>query len=119
MISRDHRFHGHNALRQVYQKGGTVRGQACTLKYLAPTTRPRYRAAVVVSRKVSKSAPQRNRIRRRIYEIIRLSAPQFRSSCDLVFTVYSEQLAAMPAEQLRELVQGQLMKADILPHQVH
>ena len=72
MISVRHRFHGYGSLRTVYQRGQTVRGPAITLKYRyrGPQRQP-YRVAVVVSRKVHKSAVVRNRIRRRLYEIVR------------------------------------------------
>ena len=111
MIARAHRFHGYNSLRQVYTRGSVVRGQFTALKFLDNPKRSQYRAAVVVSRKVHKSAVVRNRIRRRIYEIIRLHMKSDGPAYDLVFVVYSEQVAAIPAEELEKQIVTQLTKA--------
>jgi ribonuclease P protein component len=112
MLSRAHRFHGYGSLRYVYRNGKVVRGSNCSLKYVSNNRITRYRVAVVVSKKVSKSAVVRNRIRRRVYEVVReLVVPD--QPQDLVFTVYSEQLADMPADQLRDCIQSQLETAQI------
>lgn len=67
--------------------------------------------AVVVSRKVSKSAVVRNRIRRRIYEAVRTSAEEnVMPGTDMVFTVYSDQLADLPVGQLKTVIADLLDK---------
>ena len=71
MLIRAHRFHGYNSLRGVYGRGQTLRASLLNLKYQWREPNRPYRVAVVVSRKVSKSAVVRGRIRRRIYEIVR------------------------------------------------
>jgi ribonuclease P protein component len=114
MIDRTHRFQGHGSLRFVYQKGKVVRGPYSALKYIHNSRRTTYRAAVVVSRKVHKSAVVRNRIRRRVYEIIREAAPQIHGPFDLVFIMYTDQVATMPAADLRAAIRLQLQKADCL-----
>ena len=111
MISQAHRFHGRNSLRFVYQHGQTVRGGAMALRFIENSRRQTWRAAVVVSRKVSKSAVVRNRIRRRVYEIVREHARQLHQPLDLIFTVYGEDVALLPQTQLQELVAGLLIKA--------
>jgi len=114
MIDTTHRFQGHGSLRFVYQKGQTIRGPFCALKFIANRRRSTYRVAVVVSRKVHKSAVVRNRIRRRIYEIVRHTAPRIEAPYDIVFIVYSDQLAELPAEQLRYAIQEKMEKAGII-----
>lgn len=113
MIDKTHRFQGHGSLRFVYQKGQTVRGQFCSLKYIVNKRRRRFRVAVVVSRKVHKSAVVRNRIRRRMYEAVRKHSVRIVQPFDLVLTAYSDQLAEMPAEQLETAVLEKLEKAGI------
>jgi ribonuclease P protein component len=113
MISRAHRFHGHGSLRYVYTRGQVVRGQFAVLKYIRNPKRRSWRAAVVVSRKVHKSAVTRNRIRRRLYEIVRLSMPDDAPAYDLVFIVHAESVATMPADELRQAIATQLKKAGI------
>lgn len=114
MISRTHRFHGRGSLRYVYQRGQTVRGPLTALKFIENSRRTQYRAAVVVSKKVSKSAVKRNRIRRRIYEQIRLQANDITKAYDIVITVFHEQIATLPADELSQLLQAQLKQAGIL-----
>lgn len=70
-----------------------------------------YRVAVVVSRKVHKSAVIRNRIRRRLYEIIRTAEPALVDGKDMVFTVFSEKAAELPSPQLHSSVNKLLHKS--------
>lgn len=114
MIRRTHRFHGLNSHRFVHRTGQTVRGPLCVLKYSKNTRRSTYRAAVVVSRKVSKSAVVRNRIRRRVYEAIRSQGGQFAAAYDVVFIIYSDQFATMPAAELQKNIIGKLQTAGVL-----
>ena len=114
MITRKHRFHGYGSLRYVYQHGKTVRGQASSLKFISNPRRTTYRLAVVVSKKVSKSAVVRNRIRRRLYESIRRHEANITQPYDLVLTVFAEQMAVIPAEELESIVLDQLKQAKII-----
>lgn len=110
MISVKHRFHGYGSLNHVYRKGTTVRSQYLSLKYVQREHKEGYRIAVVVSRKVHKSAVVRNRIRRRIYEIIRHADPQCTSQKDMILTVFSDHVADMPTTALQKAVEGLLKK---------
>lgn len=114
MISTTHRFHGHGSLRYVYQHGQTVRGPLCALKFIKNERRKAYRLAIVVSKKVSKSAVVRNRIRRRVYEVYRLESAAFSSPYDMVVTVFNEQLASIPASEVQKMVHAQLKQAKII-----
>jgi ribonuclease P protein component len=111
MLKKLYRFHGYGSVRAVYAKGKTVRGGQLGLKYALRGSDKAPRVAVVVSKKVNKSAVVRNRIRRRIYEIIRTSLADLPKGTDLVFTVYGEQLADMPTEKLSATVKDLLKKA--------
>lgn len=113
MLARAHRFHGHASLRFVFSRGKVIRGQHFSLKYVLNPKRKSYRAAVVVSKKVHKSAVVRNRIRRRLYGIIRTSIATNGPPFDFVLTVYAEQVADMPAAELAQAVRGQLKAAGI------
>lgn len=115
MLARSYRFHGYGSLRYVYTKGRAIRCPYGVLKYAPNPKRKTWRAAVVVSKKVHKSAVVRNRIRRRVYEIIRTSVPKEAPPVDLVFSIYSAQVAEMPIEELRTVIQSQLQKAGITP----
>lgn len=111
MITIKHRFHGYNSLRGVYRHGQTLRGPSISLKFNRRDSRRPYRAAVVVSRKVNKSAVVRNRIRRRVYEAVREAEVTIEPGLDLVFTVFDDSLAEMPAAKLQSTVKDLLKKA--------
>lgn len=74
-----------------------------------------YRLAVVVSKKVSKSAVVRNRIRRRIYEIVRLykADTNLKWPFDLVISVFDEKTATMAPKELEADVTRLLKKAGL------
>ncbi len=115
MLGSLHRFHGPTSLGFVYKRGQVVRGAQLSLKYVLNQRRNTYRIAVVVSRKVDKSAVVRNRIRRRIYEIVRGVSGDIHGPYDIVFTVFSNQLATSKPADLQHLVRECMEKAGILP----
>jgi ribonuclease P protein component len=86
-----------------------------SLKYADRDPKRPYRVAVVVSRKVSKSAVVRNRIRRRIYEQVRLQADRIPPGRDLIITVFSEQAATTEAAKIAAMVADLLQKANAKP----
>ena len=113
MIGRKFRFHGYNSLRQVYQNGQTTRNSLMALKYLNNPRRKSFRLAIVVSRKVHKSAVVRNRIRRRLYEQFRIFEKDF-ANIDMVLTVFSDQVATMPSSQLQQSLHTLLSNARLI-----
>lgn len=102
MIGRTNRFHGRGSLRRHYGHSKSVRSNVFALRYCPNERRKMYRLAVVVSRKISKSAVVRNRIRRRIYESVRILSTKLNAPYDLALIVYDEKLAAMPYAQLEQ-----------------
>lgn len=74
------------------------------MRAVANPRRKAYRCAVVVSKKVSKSAVVRNRIRRRIYEQIRLHSQMVPADTDIVVTIYSDQVATIDRQSLQQAV---------------
>jgi len=113
MLGRANRFHGRASLQRAYQKSQTVRSGLLSLKF-TKTPRQDYRLAIVVSKKVSKSAVVRNRIRRRLYEIIRLQSGNFNGVYDMVLVVYGAEVATMPAPELAGEVDKLLSRAKIV-----
>jgi ribonuclease P protein component len=85
-----------------------------SLKFIANPRRTSYRLAIVVSKKVNKSAVVRNRIRRRLYEAFRQRESQFKQPTDMVMTVFHEQIAEVPAKDLQKIVDQQLVQAGII-----
>ncbi|MDO5343410.1 MAG: ribonuclease P protein component [Candidatus Saccharibacteria bacterium] len=104
MLEQKHRFHGHGSLRYVYAKGQAVRSSQMTVKYITNPRRASSRFSVVVSKKVFKSAVRRNRIRRRIYEIIRLELPRLKGHTDVAVMVFSPEIFSMPHAEVKRMV---------------
>jgi len=112
MLSRTNRFHGYRSLNFAYRNGKTIREPRLALRYAQNPRNNSFRVAVVVSRKVNKSAVKRNRIRRRIYEIV--SKEQIAANYDLIFSVYSDELGSIEFKALRALITGMLRKAGVI-----
>lgn len=101
MLAQSHRFHGHGSLGYVYRNGQSVRSHLFTVRYTPNKRRKQSRFAVVVSKKVLKSAVGRNRIRRRIYEQIRETVAQSPVTLDLVCIVVSAEVRDLEPAELR------------------
>ncbi|MBR0460473.1 ribonuclease P protein component [Candidatus Saccharibacteria bacterium] len=103
MIAKKYRFHSRGGIKYTYRNGTTIRGAQISLVF-APNSRHHQRFSVVVSKKILKSAVSRNRIRRRVYEAIRLLLPDFKQNLDCIFIINSKDLLDMPFFQLQNLI---------------
>lgn len=103
MLSKKYRFHSRGGVRYVYKHGKTLRTSKMSLIF-TKNTRGFTRVAVVVSKKVEKSAVKRNRIRRRIYEALRLNFDLIPKKTDYIFVVFSEDILTMPFDELEKLL---------------
>lgn len=105
------RFHSRGGVRYTYQKGKTIRGPKMSM-VVAKNTRGRSRFAVVVSKKVLKSAVGRNRIRRRVYEALRLELPEPKTwQKDCIFVIFQKDVATMDFLELRGIIKNLLSEA--------
>jgi len=109
VLAKKHRFHGHSSLNFVYRKGDTVRSPYCAMRF-SKGKYDEFRVAVVVSKKVAKVAPDRNRIRRRVYEAIRLLAPKYLTNQDIVVTIFDDRFITLPHDELQESIERQLQQ---------
>jgi len=118
MIPFKNRFHGHNSLRYLYKNGKAVRSHIATLKSTHNPGRKEPRIAVVVTKKVHKSAIGRNRIRRRIYELTRKQMPLFNQDQDIVMIVSASEVITMPAIDLESEIHSLFTQAGLYktPH---
>ena len=114
MLAKLNRFHGHQSVRRIYKQGRAQRNELGSLHVYVDPKHPITHAAVVVSKKVSKSAVVRNRIRRRVYELVRLHMTSFKQPANLVFTIYQVDAALIPAEQLALQVKDLLERAKLI-----
>ena len=108
MLSKKYRFHSRGGVKYVYQHGKTVRKAQMSLVF-AENTRGFTRIAVVVSKKTAKLAVDRNRIRRRVYEAIRINYDLIPEKMDYIFVVYSKKIMKMPFNELEKML-GELVE---------
>jgi ribonuclease P protein component len=118
MISQKYRFHGHNSLKYVFTNGQMARSKFFAIKWAVNERRHHPRLAVVVSKKIFKSAVKRNRIRRRIYEIARPllnNAP----AIDVVISVYAGEVLDTSHDELAIQLLPLLHETGLKPQIVH
>lgn len=72
----------------VFSKGRKVFGKYFIIRYL-PNLEKNSRFSVIVSNKISKKATVRNKIKRRVREIIRKNLDKFVQNYDMIITVMS------------------------------
>lgn len=114
MLSHQHRFHGHGSLRYVYRHGTRARSAQLSVSYCKNSRRVHSRFTVVISKKVYKSAVKRNRLRRRIYEIIRLKLESIKKPYDVAITVFAPELLTLEPKELSQIVLGLLAKERLI-----
>ena len=115
MLQQRYRFHGYGGLRYLYRHASAERSRLLTVKYVANRHRRMPRIAVVVSKKVHKSAVGRNRIRRRIYEILRQHVPHFTGVYDVALIITSSEVLTTPHDELALVMKNLLVRAGICP----
>ena len=113
MIPFNNRFHGHSSLRYVYKNGQVTRSHSITIKVVANPHRKQSRVAVVISKKVLKSAIRRNLIRRRVYECIRQKLPYLNGVYDIAIIILSSELLAVSHNDLSEQIDQLFSQAGI------
>ena len=100
-------------MRYTYQNGKTIRGAKISLVF-ADNSRNKQRYAVVVSKKILKSAVGRNRIRRRVYEAIRLELPKIQKPVDSIFIINSKEILDTDFKDIQKNIRDLLKEANIL-----
>lgn len=112
MIGRENRFRGSRSVRLAY-RGKQARGKLLSLHY-SKRSKQGYRVVVVVSKRVSKSAVVRNRIRRRLYELFRTQFSRVVEGYDCIVSVYDASLATEPSAKVGGELRRVLSKATLV-----
>ena len=113
MLQRRFRFRGRSSLRFVYQRGKTYRVDGLSLRAVCNSRLSHNRAAIVVAKKSIKSAPKRNKMRRRLYEILRRHWSSLSVPYDLVLTVHDPSLLDTSPEELTRLLMQLLQQSRV------
>ena len=114
MISQKYRFHGHASLKYLLSHGTIARGRELSIKSVDNRRRHYSRVAIIVSKKVLRHATERNRARRRLYEIMRTRIPEFNRTIDLAIIVYRADVLTMSHAELVRSVDKCLTKLGVV-----
>ena len=113
MIPFKNRFHGHSSLNYVYKNGQAVRCHLAIIKVVDNKHRKNSRIAVVISKKVLKSAVRRNRILRRIYETIRAILPTIKGVYDIAIIVTSSDIINLTQPDMSQQINQLISQAGV------
>ncbi len=105
MLNSKFRFHSRGGVKYVYAHGKTIRHAKISLVH-CQNTRGFQRFSVVVSKKIDKRAVVRNRIRRRVYEAIRLYKKEqnFNIPKDFIFVIYNKDYTNCPFQDIQKQI---------------
>ncbi|QQS21806.1 ribonuclease P protein component [Candidatus Saccharibacteria bacterium] len=114
MIAKHLRFHGYGSLRYLYKNADAARSHYFIVKAIANPHRKSSRLAVVVSKKVHKSAFGRNRIRRRLYEVLRQELPSITTAHDIAVIVTSAEVLSAEHKELVTVLHELLQRSRVI-----
>jgi ribonuclease P protein component len=113
VLARENRLRSASDIARVYKRGAYGgSGGALSVKAVK-SGRAVTRAVVVVGKKVSKKAVVRNRIRRRLLELLRPQVTTAAAGWDIVLSVHSD-ISELPASEISEHVTRALARAGVL-----
>lgn len=84
MLPKENRLKKEKEFETVFKGGRAVKGSNIFLKYLANGT-DKTKVGFVVSKKVSKLAVERNKIKRRMREVVRLKKKEIKEGLSIIF----------------------------------
>lgn len=113
MLRASLRFHGHGSLKFLYKNAEAYRSRYMTVKVIANPHRTSSRFSVVVSKKVHKSAVGRNRIRRRLYEVVRQELPRLNGVYDVALIVTSGETLFADHTELQATIREAFTQAEM------
>jgi len=112
MLPSENRLKKKKDFGQVFKKGRGFKDNALSLK-LTENNLKVSRFAFVVSLKVSKKAFLRNKIRRKLREIIKANLSKLKTGFDVVFTV-RQGLETKNSQEVAEIVNELLKRAKLI-----
>lgn len=110
MLKKEHRLSGNKQIKEVFDKGEIKQSPLFGFLYLVLTVERQVSAVegqvkfgIVVSKKISKKAVERNRIRRKIYKGVAEMLPKIRKGFKGVFLVKKAILESSDGEIRKEI----------------
>lgn len=112
MLSKQYRLQKDKDFELVFKKGRIVSNEFIFLKFVKNNLVVS-RFGFIISKKISKNATVRNRIKRRLREIIRKKLDNIKSGFDIIVVV-KPKIVDKDYLEIREGVEGLLRKAGLL-----
>ncbi|MGH7196913.1 MAG: ribonuclease P protein component [Candidatus Saccharimonadales bacterium] len=113
MLAAKYRFHGHGALKFLWGHGKTYRFKSMSVRVAHNPRREHSRVAIVISKKVIKASPKRNRVRRRVYEVLRTNWGHIKPAHDLIISIYDPKFLDLPADEMTAEIKRALESAKV------
>lgn len=111
MLSREYKLKKDNDFKKVFEKGKFYRNDFIKIRFLKNNLGIT-RFGIVISSKISKKAVSRNRVRRRLEEIIRIRLDQIRSGFDIV-VLFEPEVIGKNYKQIEEVFVNLIEKAKL------
>lgn len=102
MLPRENRLKKEKEFESVFKGGRTFRGEYVFLRYLVNGT-DKTKVGFVVSKKVSKLATERNKIKRRMREIVRKRKESIKDGLSIIAIALPRSIGAGYAEMEKDI----------------
>jgi ribonuclease P protein component len=112
MLPKKHRLKKKKDFEKVIKKGKGARGDFLNLKFLTNNLKV-VRVGFVVGQKISKKATVRNRVKRRLREVMRINLKKIKPGYDLIFFT-RKGIEEKNFWEIKEIVEQLLKKAKLL-----
>jgi len=112
MLPKENRLKKEKEFEAVFKGGRTLKGKSVFLKYLINGT-DKTRIGFVVSKKISKLAVERNKVKRRMREIIRLKKKDIKEGLSIVI-ISLPSIKGMTYQEMKEDLESLLSKKELI-----
>ncbi|HNY36214.1 MAG TPA: ribonuclease P protein component [Candidatus Pacearchaeota archaeon] len=112
MLPKENRLKKEKEFEAVFKGGRTLKGKYVFLRYLINGT-DKTRIGFVVSKKISKLAVVRNKVKRRMRDIVRLKRNKLKEGLSIV-VVSLPSITKMTYKEIKEDLENLLSKGEII-----
>lgn len=114
MLKRIYRFEGGKKIKQIQIKGRPISGNFVLVKFLIYNNLTTSKFAIVISKKISKKAVTRNKIKRQISHIISKNISKIKSGLGVVIIVrkISSDFSSLENDLLNILTKGGILSKE-------
>lgn len=113
MLSQKHRLRSQKEIQEIFRKGKSSIAGPLRLRMIRKDRSIPLQIAVLVPSRVAKKAVVRNRLRRRVREVVRLSLPRLLKTGWNAVLLVEKDITNMPLDYLREAVEDVFSKASL------